>query len=407
MKRLPYVLLSLALGACTTASSPPAGEVDPLTVTPTAPESKDPRPRGAWAHRPRTHAVLVSHSRAEATGFVQMVSLAEGGALGARHAWSGAADPSGNSFSFVAGHGGGDHVAIVTPAALGFELAWAEDGNPSGASRVPIGDTFPAALSVHGSTVMLGIGTTLVEVAFDDDDPSPRVVHNRDGLGNKAYDVFTSAGDWMVAVDDMALPYYADSLRLGGAGRARHEAGFALPSLINGTYQFAQLHRTADFEGSLYVVTQFGVISGHGHQLARLPMKDGVTTLEVDTPLNSGAAGVAVEEFMARPSGAVSVVDGDTMTAWSGLALVEEGGAVMAVLVAAGARGVLQFPAEVGPGAQPQAIDLGSPCLDVIAQGDRVWVLTDGAVVGMRWAGEALVEESRVPLSDPATRWAR
>ncbi len=338
---------------------------------------------------------------------MQMVSLAEGGTLQARYAWSGAADPSGNSFSFAAAHGGGEHAAIVTPGASGFELAWAKGGDPAGAQRVNIGDVFPAALTVHGSTVMLGIGTTLVEVAFGEDDPSPRVVHKREGLGNKAYDVFASAGDWMVAVDDMALPYYADSLRLGTAGRARHEAGFALPSLINGTYQFAQLHRTADLEGSLYVVTRFGVISGHGHQLARLPMKRGVPTLVVDSPLNSGAAGVAVEEFVARPSGDVSVVAGETMTAWTGLALVEDGETVPAVLVAAGARGLLQFPAEVGPGVQATVLDLGSPCLDVIADAGRVWVLTQAAVVSMRWADGALVEQSRLALTDASTRWAR
>jgi hypothetical protein len=240
--------------------------------------------------------------------------------------------------------------------------------------RVSLGVEYPAAMLRTETGLFIGIGTKVVYVDLERTPLRAETLVERPASHGKAYDVFTRAGDRVVAIDDVVRPIYADYFALAAHGKPRHLAGWDMPSLINGRYQHAALVRTGEDTHSLFVTAAYGVLDGNGHVIASIPVVGSALGVG-DELLNSGGnLPWAVSEHQSRVNGEPSsLFDGDELTPLTGFAYAGE-----RVLVAAGPRGLFVFPEALG--ASPVVVGSGS-VYDVTVLEGRVFVL---AASGLR-----------------------
>ena len=114
----------------------------------------------------------------------------------------------------------------------------------------------------------------------------------------KAYDVFARSGDQVLAIDDVVRPLYADLFQVG-TGKPTRVADFEMPGLINGVYSHAVL---VPGQGGLdvYAIAPYGIMSGNGHELARLPIRNGKIEGPGDVLNAGGNSAYTIEEHVSR-----------------------------------------------------------------------------------------------------------
>jgi hypothetical protein len=268
-------------------------------------------------------------------------------------------------------------VAEVPPS---WSLEWREL-NTNTAGGLNLGARRPTALLLHGRRLYVGAGDTVGTVDLDAETPSFTPLHRRPELKHKAYDLLTRSGDRLVAVDDMLQPYYADLFELHPELGPKRLAGWTLPGIINGHYTGAVLARPGGAgEGVLYLTADYSILSGHGQNLARFPIKDAALGAPPSATLNQRAgplgAGHVLEEHVRRGNSPDPErrLAGDEYTPWSGVAWLPDGGAGQ-VLLAAGERGLLRLPGDFATGAQATTHTFDGPVGDVMVRGDLVLVL--------------------------------
>jgi len=267
-----------------------------------------------------------------------------------------------------------------------FEVRLYAVGAPGPSSRWAVGQVHPAALHLTADHLFVGQAARLSWIDPARPDGSPQELVHRPEMGLKAYDLFARDGDLLVAIDDVVMPIFADTIDLSSPSPL-HKAGFELPGSVNGSYAYAALHRRTSTFASLYAIVPFHTIDGPGQNLMRLKLRDGAPLQPLgNLVLNSGASRSipVIEEAISEHQRAVhQVVAGDRMTPWQGLAWTTTSQG-WAVLVAAGPRGLLVFPDDFESSTRPAVIEVGGACLDVAVAGGRVWVLRDAATAPAR-----------------------
>lgn len=398
MPRARALLLGLAALAACTAAPPPAMKPDAAPPPPTA-----------ALERPRTHLLVERHNPEAPTAVVLPIALTAAGlepqpaAAVARPALP---HPSwGGHFVSVAAHAGGAAWIAGEPDGAEFRLVARTLGDPSTRRfGLPVA---PTALHHVGDVALIGAGNLVGHVDLAQTTPTWTVDRHRDDMNKfKAYDLLVRAGDWLVAIDDVVTPIFADSFRLDAAGLPTHTAAWTLPGVINGHYTLAALAPSGDRDGTLITVTPYGIMDGHGQDLAALRIRGDKLEHGGDVVLNATRTTdpPVLEEHVSRQTGKPEkLAVGDALTAWRGLALHRG-----RVLLAADARGLLVVPGAFGPDTRAVAVDVGGDCRDVIVDGDRTFVLVGGrsdAVVELAWDGDAARELRRVALPDPFDRF--
>ena len=413
------MIVALLLAGCgkQRATQSHGGDAPPAQDTP----SSTPDPALPPDDRPErepmsTHLLVIQHTNSSRTAVTIPVVLSDSELRPLEpRSWTALPMPNWpDHFTFVAAHEGGRHYAVARQAQGGHELVWATIAEPAADRAVAIGPTAPASLLVAGTNVIAGIANELGQVDFGDDPPAYRSFHKRPEMKWKAYDLFARANDWVIAIDDVVTPVYADGLRLNAEGHAAHELGFELPGAINGVYRHAALHRTGPAAGTLYAIVPYGVMDGNGQDLARLPIEAGRTTFGSDLTINSTAHPNVLEEHVDRGTGKpTALAAGKEFSPWTGLALLEGPAGLRHVLLAAGPRGLLVLPAQTGPKSKAEVVTLGANCHDVLTRGPRIFALVEGAIIELaeraERAGpnERFEERRRVPIPAGLSRWAR
>lgn len=420
----PPWLVALCLVACSspperttelaevTARPPVATTPDPLPATADANAKATPDPARGWVDPPRTHVLLLRHAPEAADFEVLPIALADPPTLLPAHRLPALprADWPGH-FTAVATHGGGGEWAH----AGGREGAWtlvARGPSPGAAVReVEVGAVVPAAMHMVGSVVLVGAGNTVGTVDLAADAPRWRVLHERPDMKFKAYDLFARDGARLVAIDDEVMPMYADAFDLDARGHATHRAGWALPGVINGHYHAAVLATGGSrSSGTLWVVASYGIMDGHGQDLAALAIEGDALRVGAEVTLNSHAMEdpPVLEEHVSRHTGKPEkLAFGSDYTPWTGLARVRPATGPAWLLLAAGPRGLLRVPERFGPSTRAEAIDVGGECADVMVVGERVLVLVVGpapALVELRPTAAGLEPGPRLPLPETFCR---
>lgn len=403
--RWSLLLALLGLCACTTPGDPSTSSPGPTkadatkasaTKTASDPASRDGKgtdpattrpsvdaPR-AWTDPPRTHLLLLRHEGTSPDVDVLPLRLSTDPPAPLatqrvpalpRADWAG-------HFLAVAAHGGAEGWVH----AGGREGAWTlvqRGASTEGVTReVAVGATIPAAMHMVGDAVFVGAGNTVGTVDLAAKDPRWQVLHERPDMQFKAYDLFARAGEWLVAIDDEVMPMYADAFTLDASGRATHRAAWSLPGVINGHYDAAVLgRRGTGFDGTLWVVAGYGIMDGHGQDLAALAIEDHALRFGPEVTLNSQPleAPPVLEEHVSRQTGKPEkLAFGSDYTPWTGLARWAPVEGPAKLLLAAGSRGLLVLPEQFGPSTRAEAIDVGGECADVLVDGGRVRVLVGG-----------------------------
>jgi hypothetical protein len=397
MRNLPLLLTALALGSAVSAQEDPIperadhlvlthhgvrdGEVGALHV-----DLRGERP--TWKE-PTTVPALRFHR----AGLYRAV-LAHGGGA----SWATAAPPEGGDAT-LRFHAGG--------AVAEYRL---QRRGPTGeADRVvSLRCKTPSALALIGDLAVVGAGNQVVTVDFAAPDPVAQVVREREGMRRgKAYDLFARRGDWLIAIDDVVSPIYADGFRVTRGG-LEHEQDLRLPDSINGRYAVAALRATKPRDGTLFAVVPYGIMDGNGHDLVALRFRAGKIVSRVDVVLQNASGGdppvLSEHVSRVRADEPPRLVAGDAYTGWSGLVVVDgEEGARL--LVSAGERGMLVLPAGFDASTRAQARDLGGPCLHVRERAGRVWALVGGdAPALIELDPKTLAERWRVKLPRAYTR---
>jgi hypothetical protein len=395
-----------AFAACTAAAPPPAVKPDVAPAPPATRPVVDPPPRAAL-ERPRTHLLVERHNPEAPTAVVLPLALTAAGLEPQPAAAERPALPHphwDHHYLTVAAHAGGASWIAGEPDGAGFRLVARTIGEP--ATRPVALPQQPSALHHVGDAALVGAGNTVGHVDLSQPTPAWAEIHRREDMRYKSYDVLVRAGAWLVAIDDVVTPIYADSFRLDDAGRPSHTAAWTLPGAINGRYAMAALSRAADRDGVLYVVVPYGIMDGHGQDLAALPIRADALVHGPDIVLNATRTSdpPVLEEHVSRRTGKPEkLAAGADYTAWRGLALHRG-----RVLLAADARGLLVVPGEYTPDTRAAAVDVGGDCRDVLVDGDRTFVLVGGrsdAVVELAWDGPAARELRRVPLQGSFDRF--
>jgi hypothetical protein len=340
----------------------------------------------------RTHILLQGHSESGAKARYVAVSLAAGAKLGKPFEVEGY-PLSDNHYVSPAAYGGGAAWAQVESAGKGFQVVLRDMKGGSVASA-HVGDKPPAALHSLGKVFVLGQRNKVKWIDFRAAPPTVKTVLERPLPVYKHYDLFARQGDWLVAIDDVVSPIYADTFRVGKKLGLTHEEGLTLPGSINGSYTLAVLTRSKAREGVLYTVVPYHIMSGYGHDLAALKLSNGKAAWSGDDVLQNsrGDPPVLEEHVSGRGQGKADLVSGKAFTHWTGLTALP---ARKLLLVAAGTRGLLQIPMKFDRNTKGKALKLGARCLDVALLAGRLWVL-----VGGEDSKPALVELDPVKLSE-------
>lgn len=339
-------------------------------------------PLCAWAQEgpppvERTHLVLRQVDRSERDGaryFALRLSPRGAKVLGEAAEVEGVAV---NRYTYLtpAAHAGGETWISGEPVEEGgFQLVLRDVSGKRLASHF-LGEVAPAALhALGGKVAVVGQGNRVCRVDFSASPPRYETVLERPKMRpGKAYDLFARAGEWLIAIDDVVMPIYGDTFKVGRDRKLTHEEALTLPGVINGSYRLLSLVTRGPRDGTLYAYAPYHIMSGRGHDLAALDFAQGKGTWDPDAVLqNSARDPVVLEEHEGQRGNRIA---GEAVTPWTGLTYVPER---KQLLAAAGKRGLLAIPAPFS--AQTKAEALGfAPCLDVARVGGRLWVLLGGA----------------------------
>lgn len=369
-------------------ATPPPTPADAAPARPVVPEAREaPAP---YVENPADARWLVveAHTHTEARARHAAIELDDQASkatvvpLGAAPAlvhrsWSG-------HFRAVSAHQGPRWIRAAstgTADAPRFRLVVADASAPKSAARtIDLGDLEPTALHLVGSTVHIGAGQRVGWIDLGAGTPAFTEVVSRQLRGGKAYDLFVRLGDRLLAVDDVVMPMLADWFALDSQGRARRLGDWSLPGVINGHYQHAALLTRGPGEWTLFLVAQYSIRSGSGHDLAAVPVRGDSLVFPDDLVLQNARGGPipVLEEHVARGSQGI----GKTITAWTGMAVDAAGGKL---LIAAGGRGLLVVPTDFAHDTPVISVSLGD-CRDVIASGGHLF-----ALIGSRRASEVVV----------------
>lgn len=260
-------------------------------------------------------------------------------------------------------HADGGRLLVALGSGKG---AYLELGDGSGAerSRLPV-PVEPAAVHLLGDRALVGHDRGVLSVDLSTGEVE--TLHERELRHGKAYDLLLRGGRQVLAVDDIAMPFYAELFELHEEGDLRHVQGWRLPAVINGHYEDGCLH-----EGTAYLRVPFGVMSGHG-QLLYTVSAGAQQAGAGDMPVNARAS--SLEEFVPRgPTGQERrLFAGDRYTPWTGMAVAHD-----RLWLAAGERGLFALPLDAKDTTDLEQVALDGPCLDVTATAGSAWVLVGG-----------------------------
>lgn len=234
---------------------------------------------------------------------------------------------------------------------------------------IEIPDGRPTALLALGESCLVG-GEGWIGVAdFGASEAHYRAIH-RFEPAEKTIDFFARDGATIVAVDDIAMPFWAQILEIAGDGEIRFREARRLPSVINGHYRFGTAAG-----GWLYAAVPFGVMDGHGQGLAAFEIAR-LGDVDSDNPINSGGQpeghGIWLEEFVERaePAGAPRLLAGELLSPWTGMAVLER-----RLLLAAGPRGLLELTLPLAADSRGRIVG-PTEGLDVLARGRVAYALS-------------------------------
>lgn len=415
--RLATPLALAWLGACNPSSRDPAP--DPVARTGTDPTTKTAEPTEPtmpatpWADPPRTHVLLMRHEDGPALDVLPLQLPPTGAPVpGVAHHVPAPTHPDGH-FSAAAAHGGQSAWAHAGGREGAYTVIGRDVDPASAPVEVPIGATIPAAMHMVGRVVIVGAGNTLGTVDLAAAQPRWQPLHQRPEMRWKAYDLFARAGDWLVAIDDVVMPIYADTFTLDAKGHPTHRAAWELPGVINGRYHAAVLGRTGAADGTLWAVASYGIMDGHGQDLAALAIENDALRAGPDVTLNSHVMTdpPVLEEHVSRQTGKPETLAfGSDYSPWTGLAHLPAGPGPARLLLAAGPRGLLVLPERFEPTTRADAIDVQGECADVLVLGSRVLALVAGpapALLELRPTDAGLEPGPRTALPAAYERFVR
>jgi hypothetical protein len=142
----------------------------------------------------------------------------------------------------------------------------------------------------------------------------------------------------LIAVDDIMMPYYADTFQLDANGTPTHDESWSLPALVNGHYFLAE---TTD-NNDLLLASSYHHRGGAGQQLTRKPMVDMSSKLrEQHTNLDSDVP-TRVSFWFYEPY--TTYYTDERPTRWKAIAVLKKDGKDDTILLACGQRGLMSIP---------------------------------------------------------------
>lgn len=361
--------------------SPPAaasGGDDDGADAPPKPEAPKP-----WVEAPRTHLLVQRHAPKQDTAEYLPVALADGLRAEAPVSLAAIANPRWpDHYLAPAAHGGGERFVAVAGEAEAWTLAVYQAGKSKPRQGIEFKGEHPAAMHLAGDKLLLGQANTVTFFDLGAERPRWTLLHTLEDMQFKAYDLFARSGDWLIAIDDVVTPIYADSFGLTANKAPKHEAGWQLPGAINGHYYAATLVPSGDGDtrdGTLYALVAYGIMSGNGHNLTALEIVDGELKFESGAIVNSGAGGslAVLEEHVDRGSGEPSkLLAGEDYSEWTALAHHRDASGER-LLLCAEARDILVAPTQFKGLSELPSIELEGDCLDLLVDGERLWVIVD------------------------------
>ena len=302
-------------------------------------------------------------------------------------------------------HDGSDRYVAVAGGPEAWKLeVWSVEPSSGPSASFELGTVSPAGLMMVGDQVFLGQGNAVGVVDLAAASPL-RELHRRPEMFAKAYDVFVRSGAWMIAIDDVVQPIYADGFRIG-PGAPERVQDFTLPSAINGSYYAGELVARGPDSGTLYLLLHYGIMDGHGHDLTALPIAAGKLEVDSGALLNGGGAlsnPPVLEEHVDRGTHEpVKLIATEIYSEWTNLAYVRasEGGQPR-LWISAVERGLLELPADFDPSTKASVIDLGGAVVDIMLIGGRGYALVN---VEQPLARSELVELSPLPTGAAVER---
>lgn len=267
-----------------------------------------------------------------------------------------------------------DRLAVAEAAGNGYQVRVdaPEGGTPQ---IIAVGAVAPAALHLVENDLFVGAGERVLWARTNETNTASELI-SRAGQTGKAYDIFARHDRRLIAIDDMVVPLYGDLIALRENGPERL-ADWTLPVLVNGQYSDAFLRPKGDAH-ELVMLSHFGVISGYGQILSNLELEGTRLSHDGETNIVNPSQGDPVlEEFERRGGvgGSATLVAGQTLTRWLGVAPVPES---RLIAIAAGDRGLILVTPPLPGTDVATAMDLGGSCLDVRAAGNRLVALVQG-----------------------------
>jgi hypothetical protein len=375
------------------------------------PADSDPQASDAkgWTERARTHLLLEQHENTSAKASYLAVDVS--GAAPTLHATIDAGalamENWPDHFRTMVSHDRSEHFVAPEAAEGGWVLVHTRvTGERDRAAKVirP-----PDSVHLAGDIALVGIDNEVGFVDFAAREPVYESLVQRPEVAYKAYDLFVRRGDWVVAIDDVVTPIYADTFRLGA--KPVHSQAWEMPSFINGRYVMGALHRSDEESGTLFAIGTYGIMDGSGHDLVALAIDQGKLKAGGKVTLNATPLSdpPVLEEHVSRGTGKPEkLAAGTEVTPWTGLDLLYTGKDLDRVLVAAGARGLLMIPPSFGPQTKAEVFHAGGECSDVVVDRSRVYLLVGGdspAVAAYESADGKLTQSWRAPLPGPFHRF--
>ena len=332
-----------------------------------------PVPAPTWTDPAAASAlVLVSHEPTDAEARFLSVSLADG-AVAERGSLPALPYPNWDDHYEVVAAGDGDLWAAAVPSGEGTALRIHGPGKDTRTVAMP---RRPSALTRVHDTLLVGAENTVAAIDLRAEVPAAETVLERQDMSGKAFDRFARDGDWLIAVDDIVVPIYADLFQVDPRGKPMHLSGLELPGVINGTYDLVQLKQDRPGTGTLFALAPYHVMSGRGHSLAALPIRGNTLRVPEQMILNS-------RRHTDPPVTEEHVSHDNSQDLWAGSDYSPVGGMARLgdrLLLAAGPRGVFSMPLDLDTDSV-QVVDVKGSAVDVRVVGETAWVLvtSDGS----------------------------